>query len=236
MAEKAADGKLGSFLKDIAAPFLDFLFPARCPVCGDFVGKNGEWCGPCLAKTIRVRQLPLNIQHRHVLSEAWAFGMYQGPLRDLLLPIKFKNRRDGLAYITSFLKEAGGYLPRAGWMPGIAVPVPLFAAKERLRGGNQTEMIFHDWLSSQGWMWRRALVRTRATAPQFGLSSTMRASNIKDAFALSAAVDPHEIEGNNILLVDDILTTGSTLFECARVLQTAGAANVIAWVLASDRC
>ena len=120
-------------------------------------------------------------------------------------------------------------------MPGIAVPVPLHAAKEKERGGNQTEMIFRGWLEAQGWTWRRALVRTRATVPQFGLDRAGRIENIRGAFAIADDSGADGLNGKNILLVDDIFTTGATLAECARVLREAGAANIAVWTLASDR-
>lgn len=224
-----------SFIKFITDSFFGFLFPSRCPACGAYVEKRGGWCDACLATTLRVRRLPVDVEHRRVFSEAWSFGLYHGPLRDLLLPLKFRNRRDGLSALRSFLSAAGEQLPRADWMPGIAVPVPLFAEKEKERGGNQTEMIFREWLESQGWTWRRALVRTRATAPQFGMNRDERVENIKGAFALSENGNADEIAGKNILLVDDIFTTGATLAECARVLRKAGVADVTVWTLASDR-
>ena len=223
------------FIKRLSAPFLELLFPSRCPACGAYVENRGDWCPACLSNTVRVRRLPLGEEHRKDLEEAWAFGLYRGTLRELLIPLKFKRRREGLPAIRSFLTEAGGALRREDWMPGVVVPVPLFAEKERERGGNQTEMIFREWLEAQGWTWRRALVRTRATEPQFGLSAPMRALNIKGAFALSGDERPEAIAGKNILLVDDIMTTGATLAECARTLRLAGAASVSAWVLASDR-
>lgn len=213
----------------------DFLFPPRCPACGAYVDSRGGWCPSCLGATLHVRRLPLGVEHTGVLSEAWAFGLYHGALRELLLPLKFKKRRDGLTAIHSFLTEAGEALPRDEWMPGIVVPVPLFAKKEKERGGNQTEWIFREWLTAQGWIWRNALVRTRATAPQYGLSAAERVENIKGAFGLADDFRVEEIAGKNVLLVDDIFTTGATLAECARVLRKAGAAEVVAWSLASDR-
>ena len=224
-----------SFIKSFASPVLEFLFPSHCPACGASVEVRGEWCPACLSNAVRVRRLPLDASHQGVLDEAWAFGLYHGALRNLLLPLKFKKRRDGLDAIRIFLDEAGGRLPRAEWMPGVVVPVPLFTGKEKERGGNQTEMIFRDWLEAQGWTWRRALVRIRATEPQFGLSAAMRAENIKGAFALAGDVSPEEVAGRTVLLVDDILTTGATLAECARTLRKAGASAVSAWTLASDR-
>lgn len=212
----------------------DFLFPPRCPACGAYVESRGGWCPSCLGATLHVRRLPLESEGR-AISEAWAFGLYHGALRELLLPLKFKKRRDGLAAVHSFLTAAGEVLPRADWMPGIVVPVPLFAEKEKERGGNQTEWIFREWLTAQGWIWRNALVRTRATAPQYGLSAAERVENIKGAFGLADDFRVEEIAGKNVLLVDDIFTTGATIAECARVLRKAGAAEVVAWSLASDR-
>lgn len=227
--------KFFSFIKYLADSVFDFLFPPRCPACGAYVERHGGWCPACLAVTLWVRRLPLGVEHMGVLAEAWAFGLYHGALRELLIPLKFKKRRDGLAAIHSFLAAAGEVLPHADRAPGIAVPVPLFVEKEKERGGNQTEWIFHEWLTAQGWAWRNALVRTRATAPQYGLSAPQRAENIKGAFSLADDYRIEEIAGKTVLLVDDIFTTGATLAECARVLRKAGASEVIAWTLASDR-
>lgn len=224
-----------SFIKYIADSLFDFLFPPRCPACGAYVEKRGGWCPVCLAAALRVRRLPLSIEHTGVLAEAWAFGLYHGALRELLLPLKFRQRRDGLAFIHSFLSAAEEVLPCAGWMPGVVVPVPLFAEKEKERGGNQTEWIFRAWLTAQGWKWRNALVRTRPTVPQYGLSAAQRVENIKGAFSLADNSYKEEIAGKPVLLVDDIFTTGATIAECARALRKAGAAEVVAWTLASDR-
>ena len=117
----------------------------------------------------------------------------------------------------------------------VDLPVPLFAAKEKDRGGNQTELIFHDGLTARGWAWRRALIRTRPTAPQFGLSAPARLENIKGAFRAADDLLREEIDGKRILLVDDIFTTGATLAECAKTLRAFGAAKVSALALASDR-
>lgn len=224
-----------SFIKFIYDTVFDFLFPPRCPACGAYVESRGGWCPACLAAALCVRRLPLSVEHSRVLAGAWAFGLYHGALRELLLPLKFRKRRDGLAAIHSFLSAANESLPLADRTPGIVVPVPLFAEKEKERGGNQTEMIFRGWLTAQGWIWRNALIRTRATAPQYGLSAAQRAENIKGAFSVADDLIAAEIVGKPVLIVDDIFTTGATIAECARVLRKAGASEVAAWTLASDR-
>ena len=90
------------FIKRLSAPFLELLFPSRCPACGAYVENRGDWCPGCLSNAVRVRRLPLGEEHRKDLEEAWAFGLYRGTLRELLIPLKFKRRRDGLPAIRSF--------------------------------------------------------------------------------------------------------------------------------------
>lgn len=228
-------GDFLSLLRRLAAPVLDLLFPPRCPACGAYAVRRGGWCPACLAAAVRVRRLPLSAAHRAALGGAWALGAYEGALRRLLLDLKFRGRRSALPALRAFLFAACGALPRADWMPGLAVPVPLFPAKEKRRGYNQTELIFRDWLLASGWTWRRALIRTRATAPQFGLDAAARAANVRDAFALAPGFSRASLAGRPVLLVDDILTTGETLAACARVLRASGAADVAAWTLASGR-
>ena len=75
-------------------------------------------------------------------------------------------------------------------------------------------------------------MRRRATTPQFGLTAAERSRNLQGAFALA---DDGEIAGKKVIIVDDIMTTGTTLLECARVLKSAGAVSVMGIVAASGR-
>ncbi|MBQ7514855.1 MAG: ComF family protein [Schwartzia sp.] len=209
-----------------------FLFPPRCPACGDYTENRGGWCPDCLARTLTPRLLPLGAEERRFLDSAWALGRYHDTLRSLILPLKYRGHRDRLPYIRTFLAAAGAKLPEPFTAPGIAVPVPLHREKETKRGFNQSELIFRDWLTARGWQWQRALVRVRPTRPQHGLDPAERAANLKGAFA--PADDAH-IQDQPVLLVDDIFTTGATALTCARELKKAGASRVDVLTLASDR-
>ena len=212
---------------------LDFLFPPHCPLCHAYVEARGVWCPDCLAMALQPHRLPLSMPMQAVLADAWAFGVYKGSLRDLIRHLKYQGKRSNLPYIENFLAEAGKLPAVQKMLSGIdlAVPVPLYPAKERQRGFNQAELIFGKFLASQNISLRRMLSRTRATRPMYELSGRERAENLKDAFAVN---DNKMLEGKNILLVDDILTTGATMTECVRVLKAAGAGSVHALVLASD--
>jgi ComF family protein len=108
----------------------------------------------------------------------------------------------------------------------LIVPVPLHARKRRQRGFNQAELIARAALKlqpSQRFELKPVLDRIRETQAQIGLSRHDRRENLRGAFAVTA---PQAIRGREVLLVDDVFTTGTTASECALVLRRAGAAKV----------
>ena len=113
----------------------------------------------------------------------------------------------------------------------LVIPVPVSADRLAERGFNQVELLFGDWSRQQGLEWEAGtLLRRRATTPQWELDRTQRRENIKGAFFVNA---PATVQDRHILLVDDIVTTGRTLEECAGVLRQAGAESVRALALAN---
>ena len=113
----------------------------------------------------------------------------------------------------------------------LVIPVPVSADRLAERGFNQVELLFGDWSRQQGLEWEAGtLLRRRPTTPQWELDRTQRRENIKGAFFVNA---PATVQDRHILLVDDIVTTGRTLEECAGVLRQAGAESVRALALAN---
>ncbi len=114
----------------------------------------------------------------------------------------------------------------------IIAPVPLHRRRMRKRGFNQAYLIIRKWhkiakafqvVMPSVQIEREIIVRTRRTASQVGMPVKDRQSNIKNAFAVKS---PEKIRGKRILIIDDVLTTGSTANECARVLVNSGALYV----------
>ena len=103
------------------------------------------------------------------------------------------------------------------------VPVPLHRARKRERGFNQAELLAIELHRRSGLPLRDALQRTRYTTTQTQFDRRERMENLKEAFRLRRGCD---VQGLRMLLVDDVLTTGSTLSECAAVLKNAGAVSV----------
>ncbi|HUO61206.1 MAG TPA: phosphoribosyltransferase family protein [Candidatus Acidoferrales bacterium] len=112
----------------------------------------------------------------------------------------------------------------------LLVPVPLHRARFRERGFNQAELIacaarsgVAEALGRKIKLETAALIRRRATEAQFGLTLEQRMAQVKGAFRV---MFPERVKGREVLLVDDVLTTGATVSECARVLMRAGASRV----------
>jgi ComF family protein len=113
----------------------------------------------------------------------------------------------------------------------LLVPVPLHRSRRRSRGFNQAELIARaalKYLPSHFEFAPAVLIRRRETISQVGLSREERMENMRDAFRVS---DP-SVQGRNVIVVDDVMTTGTTLSECARVLKQAGAEKVWAATVA----
>jgi len=149
-----------------------------------------------------------------------AAARYEGPLREALHALKFGGRRALARPLADLLLEQCG----AGLPADVTavVPVPLARDRERARGFNQAGLIAERVARRLGLpLERRWLARVRATAPQSELAAEERRTNVRGAFR--AAPD---VRGRHVLLVDDVLTTGATLSECARAAAAAGAARV----------
>jgi ComF family protein len=161
--------------------------------------------------------------------KAVAYGSYDGGLRELVHLLKYEQVRPAAVVLGRMLAEAVMGL-ESSWtqQPVVVVPVPLHARKLRQRGFNQSELIARDAIKLGAGRRRlvlhsRVLERRRETQSQIGLTRHQRRENLRGSFAVAR---PKEIAGREILLIDNVFTTGTTVSECARVLRRAGASKV----------
>lgn len=212
---------------------MNFIFPPHCPRCHKYVENRGDWCTQCLSLACQPHRLPLTAPMQSVIDSAWALSVYREGTRDLIRGLKYQGRRGNLPYIHRILRAAEDteavrkLLAESQW----AAAVPLHEKKQRQRGFNQAELIFRDWLQEHGVRMEKMLYRIRQNRPMYQLTPCERAENLKGAFAANQQVD---LAGKQVLLVDDIMTTGATLYACAKVLKEAGAGKIWVLVLASD--
>ena len=160
--------------------------------------------------------------------KATAYGSYDGGLRELIHLLKYNGVRPAANVLGRMLVEAIEDLqPLFSADEVLVVPVPLHARKLRQRGFNQSELIARAALKLKPagciHLGSGLLERRRETKSQIGLSRHQRRENIRGAFAVTR---PDEIKEREILVVDDVFTTGTTVSECARILRRAGALKV----------
>lgn len=190
-----------------------------CPLCGEMVSDPAavpQVCGHCR------REPP-------PWSGLAFFGPYTGLLRDLLTGFKF-NSRLGLGRLLQGLALEAYELHGFCWeRPQLVIPVPLHVRRLTMRGFNQSLETARLLARELGVpLGAEALRRCRSTRPQVSLPARDRRLNVQGAFAAREAA----VLGREVLLVDDIMTTGGTLRECARTLRQAGAAKISVLVVA----
>ena len=203
--------------EDFAA--LSFITGAQCYSCGHplelDLGPKGQ-CAACLTRAPK-------------WNRARAALVYDDVSRIPILALKRSGRRDGLKVMANWMATAASELIEP---TDLIVPVPLHYRRLVSRGYNQS-----GWLASAIGkqcakpVQHAALVRTRATPSQANLSPRARHRNVAGAFKVAAG-KTGKVKGKNVLLVDDVLTTGATLRAATKALKQAGAEQINVIVLA----
>lgn len=208
-----------------------------CTRCGDALNldldlEDARFAG-LLAEGIVCRECRLAPP---AFERAVAYGTYRGELRTLLRLLKFRRIPGVARLLGGRLAETIATLETVAASELLVVAVPLFRQRERRRGFNQSVLLADHALGHlrgvhPAWKLERRhnlLQRQRSTHTQFLLGARDRRRNLRGAFRVCG-----DVRGREVLLVDDILTTGATARECARVLLAAGAAKV--WVVTVAR-
>lgn len=199
---------------------LGIFFPPRCILCRKLL-KDGEedLCEGCMTG------IPCFAQRKskpHFLDSFAAVWYYEDSVRSSLLQFKFHGRR---AYADSYGRLLADRLrenPSGAY--DLLVWVPVSRLRRLRRGYDQTELIARSLSRELGLKRVSALKKIRHTRPQSGIKGFEdRKANVQGAYRVTV---PEKVAGKRILLVDDILTTGATMSEAARMLKEAGAKEV----------
>jgi competence protein ComFC len=221
---------------------ISLLYPPTCSICREHVRAGEYLCNGCEAKIVRI--VPpfcetcsepfegsintafscANCAHRTIHFET-AVAAYRGRgiVRDVIHEFKYRGQIHLRHLVAHWLRAALDDERLRNQQFDIIVPVPLHPARQRERRFNQARLLA-DLLSAQSSISCSGLLkRVRYTTTQTALDRSERMENLHNAFRLRKNAD---VRGLRVLLIDDVLTTGSTLSECARVLKRAGAKSV----------
>jgi ComF family protein len=218
------------------------LYPAICAVCDCAIEFDEYLCATCRAAAPRLTApfcakcseafageisstfTCANCSHRELhFNCAVAAYRSRGVVRKLLHDFKYAHQRHLRHVLAGWLCAALDDPRLAGRHFDVVTPVPLHSARERERGFNQAALLAELLARRTGWRVNDALDRIRYTTTQTAYDRAERMRNLEGAFRLRPNAD---VRGLRVLLIDDVLTTGSTLSECARVLKAGGAVSV----------
>ena len=189
------------------------LAPSYCISCQQFTQQGIFLCSECSDLIIPLVTKQFFITQKYQAT-VFAVSDYQDPLRILTLGKYYKNRLASI-YLAELIWERTDLCNQEF---DFIVPIPLHWTRYAWRWYNQSECMAQVLSEKSGKPIAHILKRIRATAFQAGLSYVQRVDNLKDAFSLISEDDLQKYKGKKLLLVDDVLTTGTTLYEAGRCL------------------
>ncbi len=217
---------------------IDLIYPPTCCNCGkvgfrlcldcfsqiQIINKNVcKYCGEILIKPGICKKCKKQ-KPKYKVLRSW--GVFQGPLREMIHTLKYQRNLGMGDYFAPILSQA---LETHGWQIDIVIPVPLNKERLRERGYNQAEVLAKPLAVFINKSHKpKSISRIRNTQSQVGLSLKQRRQNVKGAFMADAS----SFKGKQVLIIDDVATTGSTLDACTDALLKAGAESVFGLTLA----
>lgn len=228
--------------------FLDLIYPALCELCQEPLKNGHALCSSCAAQLTRVKApfcgncgepFEGDIQHHFLcpncLHTPHDFHFARASLKSsptsfgLVHRLKYQRHFYLARDLAPFLKETLQEDPRFEKLgkSALLIPVPLHWRRQQSRHGNQALELSRELAKLSGLSCHNALKRIRVTRTQTKLNRKQRLTNLRGAFQIKQKQRKH-LHGKNIILIDDVFTTGSTAHECARILTLEGQVSKVA--------
>lgn len=211
-------------LKHYYKRLLDYVVPPFCYYCKRLVSSHSLLCAPCLHDIKPLVSTVVAVTPKYPMP-IFALSAYQDPIKTLILS---KNYQD-LVTFKHLAVLVAQHLEPLHLDFDYIVPIPLHWTRYAWRGFNQADVIAQAISKKSNKPVIKVLRRIQRTSFQASLSADKRQENIKNAFVLKQSCN---IEGKKILLVDDLMTTGSTLMQAAKILTKEKPASLQAMVIA----
>ena len=236
-----------SFVDNLVDNLLDLLFPKRCVNCaavGGFVCEECfrqvkycevQVCPQCTEPSIGGFTHPL-CRRRLGAERTLCVFKFEGPIKESISALKYGGVRALAGFMADLAVAAFTEASVSFGTDSLILPVPLHPVKKLERGFNQTEILakaFGQRLSLE--VWPDLLVKKKDNPSQTKLDREQRAANVRDAFGVNERDSrPDLLKGRDVVIVDDVFTSGATLRECAKVVKGGGARYVYLLALAKD--
>ncbi len=238
-----------SFWKDSAELLLDLFYPPSCPLCDEILKKGEKYCCKecgqklpwigadyCLKCGKPVSDdtqeyCPDCLKFEHYFDQGTAPFVYKGDLRHSIYRMKHENRRDYIDFY-AWVMAASCKRYLNVWRPDLILAVPMQKKRKRKRGYNQSELLGKKISQYLDIPFEKDVLQcTRQTEEQKTLGRKERMKNLRGSFSVKK-----ELNGiQNVLIADDVYTTGSTMDEISRVLKQAGVKHVFFVVLCTGK-
>ena len=228
--------------KSIWYSIVNFIFPQQCCICKNYLSVDGSFCLSCAGKfnlitnpkcaccglpfefklkTKKELLCPKCLKKSYKFDKAVSAVRYDEFSKKIILPLKHGDKTQYAKSIATMMSVSGRTLANQS---DFIMPVPIHITRMLKRKYNQASLIvsYLSKIYSKPVLYT-TLLRVKATQSQGHLSTSERKQNVSGVFAVK---HPDKIKGKNILLIDDVFTTGATVNECAKILKKNGANKV----------
>ncbi len=212
-----------NLLKRFVAVFLPF----RCHACSTTTDFGVVLCDRCLIKLQGLIDAPRRIEDVVCDFPVYTLSTYDSFMSDVIRIVKYRPSLKLLVILAEQCQKRGK-LKSLIRSDDLLVPVPMHSDRLLKRGFNQAELLTEKFAMAAGCRFSPALERIRATRPQADCDENDRQNNLAGAFAIGHGLIKEMFAGRHLILVDDVVTTGSTLQKCREALQPLGPAKVSA--------
>lgn len=222
-----------NYIATIIHRILELIYPTKCVNCKRVSKKY--ICKKCIMQLEIKLEIHIDkYKNKNFRKHIYLFK-YEGWIREKIIKYKFRNR----VYLYRFfaegileINEKNGFLEKYDYI----ISVPISKKRRKERGYNQSELIAREIVNNVEniELLSNIIIKNVDNKPQSTLNQKERTKNVKGAYAINENINYKEILNKNILLIDDIYTTGSTVNECAKILNELGIIHIDVLTIAKD--